>query len=226
MALLTVVGVALFVALGRWQWHRAVYKRALADEFARGAALRVDLGARSTAALARYSEVRVSGRYQPERQFLLDNLSYSGRPGYQVLTPLTLDDGRTLLVNRGWVPFTGSRQRLPDIGFGAPPQVRVSGRLDALPVTGISLGHAPPSGTDWPRLASFPTMDELAGALGRPLEPRQLLLDANEPHGYVRDWHPAGLGPERHISYAVQWWGMAALAAGLFVVLNLERRAP
>jgi len=51
------------------------------------------------------------------------------------------------------------------------------------------------------------------------------LLNADQPQGYTRDWQPtsAAFGPERHISYAVQWWGLAALAAGLFVFMNLQK---
>ncbi len=47
-------------------------------------------------------------------QFLLDNMTHAGRAGYEVLTPLLLDDGRVLLVNRGWLPLPdGRRDELP-----------------------------------------------------------------------------------------------------------------
>jgi surfeit locus 1 family protein len=47
-----------------------------------------------------------------------------------------------------------------------------------------------------------------------------LLLNPDEPFGYLRDWHPGGLSAERHLSYAVQWWSFAALALVLYAVLN------
>ena len=58
------------------------------------------------------------------------------------------------------------------------------------------------------------------------VEPRQLLLDASEPQGFARDWRSAsaGFGPERHLSYAVQWWGLGALTLFLYLFMNLERR--
>jgi len=76
----------------------------------------------------------------------------------------------------------------------------------------------------WPRRTSYPANADLASALGARLEPRQLLLADAEPDGYRRDWQPAssGFGPERHLSYAFQWWGLAALALVLFVVVNLK----
>jgi cytochrome oxidase assembly protein ShyY1 len=105
----------------------------------------------------------------------------------------------------------------------------VSGRLDALPVTGLAAGQAPPAaGPGWPKRTSFPTAAQLGAALGETVEPRQLLLNASEPLGFRRNWHSAGagFGPERHISYAVQWWGLGALTLFLYVFLNLERRRP
>ena len=51
-----------------------------------------------------------------------------------------------------------------------------------------------------------------------------LLLDADSGPGFVREWQPPGLPPERHIGYAVQWWAFALLLVGLFVGLNVKRK--
>jgi cytochrome oxidase assembly protein ShyY1 len=67
-------------------------------------------------------------------------------------------------------------------------------------------------------------MADLALALGRPLESRQLLLDARAPLGYLRDWQPPGMSPAQHLSYAIQWWSFAALALVLYAALNREGR--
>ncbi|HEY4975545.1 MAG TPA: SURF1 family protein, partial [Steroidobacteraceae bacterium] len=187
MTLLTLAAIVLFVNLGRWQWHRAQHKQALADSFAAGSHSLEELGARATAELPRYAQVRLQGSYDGEHQFLLDNMSHNGQPGFEVLTPLRLPDGRTVIVNRGWVPLTASRSQLPDVrsDFAAAPPP--AGRLDDLPVAGIALGHVPPAaGTQWPKLTSFPTMADLSAALGQPLQSRQLLLDPGEPAGFVR----------------------------------------
>jgi surfeit locus 1 family protein len=173
----------------------------------------------------------VTGEWDAARQFLLDNRTRDGRAGYEVLTPLRLVDGRWLLVNRGWLPFEGRRDRLPEVATGlAPGAVTLRGRLDDLPTAGLASGRAAPAleGT-WPRVTSFPQTAELAaslagGAEAPRLEPRVLLLDASAPAGYRRDWRPFVKGPEQNISYAVQWWSFGVLLLVLFVKMNLKRR--
>src|SRR5258708_4923618 len=121
MTVLALAGVLLFVQLGRWQWHRAAEKTALAAAFAAGtSAPALALGTRSTASLPRFAQVIVTGRYDPAHQFLLDNMSEGGQVGYQVLTPLRLEGGRWLLVNRGRVPGRGAAPGLwtAVVGFG------------------------------------------------------------------------------------------------------------
>jgi surfeit locus 1 family protein len=68
-------------------------------------------------------------------------------------------------------------------------------------------------------------MSELRAALGRPLEDRIVLLDPEQPDGFVRAWQPSVFPPERHLSYAVTWFALAATVVVLFVALNL-RQAP
>ncbi|HEY2416738.1 MAG TPA: SURF1 family protein [Steroidobacteraceae bacterium] len=228
MTALTLLAVLAFFQLGRWQWHRAEQKRVLVAAFYAGDRAVQPLAGHSSAALPRYAQVRARGHYDGEHQFLLDNMSHDGRPGYEVLTPLLLEGGGTLMVNRGWVPLTVSRRQLPVIAVDDSVSVSPAGKLDALPVAGIALGHLPPDhGPQWPKLTSFPVMADLSTALARPLEARQLLLNPDEPYGYLRDWKPnTSFGPEGHISYAVQWWGFALLALGLYGFLNWQRAKP
>lgn len=228
MTLLTAAAVIAFILLGRWQWHRADERRALVASFNAGIAAAVPLQGRSGSELPRYAHVRVRGRYDPAHQFLLEDMAHGEQVGYQVLTPLQLTDGRTVIVNRGWVPMVdASYTKLPDVSFISPEEISVIGRLDSLPPAGLSLGHVPPKpGPHWPKPASFPTMADLASALGHPLMSRQLLLDPGQPMGYVRDWHPGGLSTLGHLSYALQWWSFAALALVLYGFLNRRRSAP
>jgi surfeit locus 1 family protein len=210
--------VLLFGALGQWQLDRAGEKRALHEEFARaGPALPLP----PAASLAgRYQRVTARGSYDPGHQFLLDNMMHAGRAGMHVLTPLLLADGSAVLVNRGWVPFGSSRSSLPEVAVGAGPRI-VTGRVDRLPRPSIELAASPARG--WPRLVSYPQIQELSAALQRELYPQLILLDPHDPDGYLREWRVPGTAPARHLGYAIQWFAFAATAVAIWLALGLRR---
>jgi surfeit locus 1 family protein len=222
----TVLLCALFIRLGFWQWGRGNDRQAQWDEFSRGADKVLALDSRGIGEVPRFQRLGVAGRYDGEHQFLLDNRTYAGRAGYEVLTPLVRPNGRVLLVDRGWVPFSGSRKQLPDIACRCDPTttVTVMGRSDELPTPGLASGRAPPPADGiWPKVTSYPTMSELSTAMARALEPRIVLLDPREPNGYVRDWHPPGMQPVRHWSYAIQWWAFAVVAIIFWAVASRRK---
>lgn len=211
--------VVLFVVLGNWQLGRAAEKRALDEDFSRaGPALPLPP---ASIAVPRYQRVTASGSYDTDHQFLLDNMSESGRAGVRVLTPLLLSDGNALLVDRGWVPFGATRDSLPDVAVAGTSRT-VAGRMDQLPRPSIRLEAPPADG--WPRLTSFPEMNELANQLGRDLHPQLILLDPREADGYVRNWHVPGPTSLRHLGYAIQWFAFAATAVAIWFALGLRRR--
>ena len=152
--LATVAAVPAFALLGRWQLDRADEKRALAAAFA-SAGPAVELPDDS-GSLPRYQRVIARGRYDSRHQFLLDNRVHEGRAGVQVLTPLVLDGGGMVLVNRGWQPFGRTRQDLPEVAVPEGPR-RIAGKIDELPRAGIKLAAAPSGG--WPRLVNYPTTE-------------------------------------------------------------------
>jgi surfeit locus 1 family protein len=216
--ILTAAAVIVFAALGEWQLGRAGEKRALAGEFAAsGPAIE---WRRLPPGSPRYQRVSLRGYYDAGHQFLLDNRSRDSVAGVEVLTPLVLDDGSAVLVNRGWLPFGATRQDLPGVEVDREKRT-VVGRIDDLPRPGIWLKPPPASG--WPRLVQYPRMDELAVALGRELAPQQVLLDPAVPDGYNRDWIVPGATGDRHLGYAVQWFAFAALAGAIWLVLSFQR---
>ncbi len=226
LTLATVSLLALFLLLGRWQWQRGAERQVQWDAFARGGGPAVPLTGSGLARLERFARVAVRGAYDGQKQFLLDNRSLEGRPGYEVLTILQLADGSAIPVDRGWIPFDGYRDRLPAIPV-ANDERQVLGRIDHLPSGGLDRGRAPPATAGpWPRLTSFPAKADLQAAYGAPLLDGMLLLDAGEPDGYLRKWRPPGLEPAKHKSYAIQWWGFAVLLLVLYVGLNFKTREP
>jgi surfeit locus 1 family protein len=225
MTLLTVLLLAAFVSLGRWQWQRGVGKQQLWEQFENSPAPAFTTHPPNFDTSERFSRVAFPARYEPAHQFLLDNRMHDGQPGYEVLTPAVLNDGRRILVNRGWVPFSGYRDRLPDVAMTGA-EATISGRVEELPAAGLASGRAPPAADDqWPKVTSFPTQKELEQALGQKISRRILLLDPGAPGAgdFVRQWSPPGLAPDRHFSYAIQWWGFAVVLLVLYFGLNFRK---
>ena len=224
--LLALLLAVLFAGLGAWQWRRGVSREEQWTRFARGADTLLALGGRAVTEPPLFQRVAVSGRLDGEHQFLLDNRTWRGRAGYEVLTPLARRDAPLLLVDRGWVPFTGTRAELPDVRLATgTASVELTGRLALLPSPGLAIGRAAPSAAaPWPKVTSYPDVTQLATALGAAISPRILLLDPAARLGYVRDWQPPGLPPLRHYAYAIQWWTFAALTLLLWGLLS--RRVP
>ncbi len=206
-------------ALGFWQLDRADYKRELHRAYEARSGDPVDVTA--AAAAARFSAVAASGRYDGERQILIDNMVAEGRNGFFVITPLSLDDGTTVLVNRGWVAQDPARRHLPDVTVSAGLR-RVEGFSGTLPVAGLELGAAATT-TGWPRVAQFPGFADIERMLSRELRRPLILLAPDQPDGYRRQWRPAGMTAERHVGYAVQWFALAATAMILFLIIGFRK---
>ena len=85
------------------------------------------------------------------------------------------------------------------------------------------MGEAITPGTGWPKRAVYPILDEVAQALGRDVQPFVLLLDPEDEYGFFRHWVPEEMGPGRHYAYALQWFAMGIVLAGL-LVWNFRKR--
>ena len=216
-----------FGALGSWQLRRASESRALAAQFAATAADAplADAPA-SWSDEVRFRRISLRGSYVGDRQFLLDNRLRDGIAGYEVLTPFkVVDEQRWLLVNRGWIPADPNRSVLPDVPVNDDLRV-LDGRVDRLPRPGLRLGA--PDAAPTPPVVSvvlYPTAAELGARLGVPLPDYQVLLDAREPDGFVRDWRAPGLSPERHLAYAGQWFVLALGSVGAGAAIAIRARS-
>jgi surfeit locus 1 family protein len=226
---LTLLGGFGCFRLGLWQLDRAEEKRASIAAFAGGAEQSRRVSGELDG-LARYQSVELAGRYDAHHQILLDNMpSARGQPGYYVLTALQSEAGGWVLVNRGWVPAGMTRTQLPDIAVDGRLRL-VRGQLDEVPRPGIRLGSAhsaaPASSGNWPKVLNFPTQAELAAVLQRPLASSLLLLDPAQSDGYQRAWQARfGFGPERHLAYAVLWFGLLAAILVTFLVVSSRKVA-
>lgn len=220
---LTLVSLlALFIAAGIWQLGRAGEKHDLIAAFSAGSVVISvkDLVSDAEAADYRFRRFELAGRFDPERHILLDNIVMAGRSGYQVLTPF-YTGGKTVLVNRGWVPADVDRSKLPTVDIDGGERT-IAAILNRFPVPGMRIDMPQEFSTTWPRRMLYPTRDELAKALGAELPDYQLQLDKDLPGGFARDWKPLEIGPEKNYGYAFQWFAFALLTLIFYVILNLR----
>lgn len=219
---------ALFLRLALWQWDRAAYKRGLLVAYAAQAArppvsLDAVLGDPTLESLPPYLRVTATGRYDPARQILLQDMTRDGRVGDEVLTPFLMQGGVIVLVDRGWIPAAEDGRTLPDIAVSDGPR-RVQGVIGTLPVPGLRLGEPAKTAPGWPKVLFYPAIADLIPLYGSKLMTPVLHLDPREPDGYARALTlDVGFPPERHLAYAFQWLMLALAVFAVWLVVNLRR---
>lgn len=223
--LVVLVLLPFLVSLGFWQLDRASQKREwLANLKAATQQEALDLNASlPDYPDAAHRQVRVRGQYDQMHQLVLENQVRDKQPGYLVLTPLLIEGGgMAILVDRGWMPATADRRRLPDIAV-SDKQLDVRGVVDSGPSVGLRMGAAIAE-AQWPLRLQYMDYDAIAEHLPYPVLPYLIRLSPDEPNGYRRDWAPVSeMGPATHLGYAVQWFSLALALAVIFVVVNTKR---
>lgn len=221
--LMTLAGVILFASLGNWQLERAAYKESIKLRFEQ----RLTQAYRPFNAAdgledIEYRRLTLNGRFDNAHHFLLDNQLHQGKAGYQVLTPLQLENSDSIiLVNRGWAAWGAAREPLPEISPTAPVN-QVAG-IASLPTKSVfQLGEVELS-ENWPQLIPYLDIEALRAQYSDRLLPMVLWLAPEQPGYYVRAWNPVWLSPEKSRAYALQWFSFAAIALVLFIVLNLRK---
>lgn len=153
-----------------------------------------------------WTPVVIRGSYVADDQLLVRNRAHGGTAAYEVVVPFRAEDGRVLLINRGWVP-PGEQQNLPDL-VPAPPEgeVVVIARLrpgEPLPSSGRSAPEGQVPTIHLPTVAQ--TIDP---AVAADLELGAYGVMASEkPAPATRPQALASPSedPGPHLSYAIQW---------------------
>jgi cytochrome oxidase assembly protein ShyY1 len=194
---LAAAACAAGIALGNWQSGRAAEKRA---------------------AVANEKHLQLRGEFLERYTVLIDIKLNRGRPGYHVVQPLRLADGRHVLVNRGWVAAPLHREHLPHLR--TPPGLHdIEGQaLDHFPRANAPAG-AKPEGRVWQNVE----VTTFAVWSGLKLEPYVLEQHSPLADGLARNWPRADAGVEEHEGYALQWYSLAVLSAVLCVALCIRR---
>ena len=197
LVVLSVLGVALFLALGVWQVQRLAWKTALIAE--------VDMRLAAAAVPAtsegapEYTRLTVQGRYLA-RQILVKAVTEQG-PGAWVMTPMTTEGGWTLWVNRGFVP-EGEAAPPP------PPEAEVTGlSRDSQPGGGFLRENAPSADRWFSR-----DVGAMSAASG--IQTVGWFLDAESGGPLPVPGLTVVEFRNSHLIYAATWFALALLLAG------------
>ena len=227
-ALLALAAAAVMVLLGDWQLHRyeersAINARIDAADTTTAVPLTSALAAPTAAGTAgpspgnglAWTKVTVTGRYDPAHEIQARGRTVNGDVGFEIVTPLVLDDGTAVLVDRGWVPA-------PEAGALAAPTVPAEPAGQVTVVGQVHLSESRPTPIEHrdgrldTRRISVP---RLAHEMPFPVYGAYVLLTSQTPKAdpaftrvpidHEDSWQNAG--------YTVQWWlfaGMALFAYG------------
>ena len=217
----------ILLSLGFWQMSRAAAKQELVEQRAASEVVApLMLGSQTRLSVEdRYRPAEVRGRYLADQQWLLDNRLYRGQAGYHVFTPFQMEGEQRpgLLVNRGWVAVGASREFLPLLPL--PEEVvALQGRLDSPASVGLVVGEVPLQSVEDKVLVQTLDIPALGAARDMELLPYALVIAEGQPGGLQYDWSPIPeMGPEKHLGYAVQWFGLSVALLIIYVGVNTRR---
>ena len=216
--------------LGGWQFGR------LDDRQARNAVVRANEDrpptpveavlavGRSTATDDEWRVVTAAGTYATDEAVVVRYRTRDGESGADVVVPLLLDDGTTLLVDRGWLPAANGGQGLVGTELPEPPDGRVE-------VTGWVRRDGTGDSTRVDDLSTRAISSaEIGAAIGRPTLGGFVELRSESPGPAAGEPELRGVelpeldnGP--HFFYGLQWWFFGLLALfGFFYLMYDEWR--
>ncbi|MEV7792248.1 SURF1 family protein [Streptomyces sp. NPDC087512] len=234
--ILTLVAVLLIptmIRLGFWQMHRYDERTARNDLVAEALGAKpvpvesLTAPGKKITPRERYRTVTAKGRFDTENEVVVRRRTNSNdKIGYHVLTPFVLDDGKVLLVNRGWIPADAPSQTdYPEVP--APPrgEITVTGRMmpdETTAASGIKDLEGLPD-----RQIMLIDSEREAARLGAPVLGGYAVLTSPEPENDTPELigRPGNEDAALNFAYAVQWWLFAAaVPVGWWFLVRREKR--
>ena len=216
---LALIVIAILVSLGLWQLDRKYQKEQRLSSIETAAT-------QSSVSLPQVLDdpesfldyiVDASGEFQ-NKIFFIDNKLYGGRSGFHVLTPLTTNSG-VVIVNLGWVPADAPRPALPQVTI--PTDNSVSGILYT-PKDNVLIKETNQQFGVFPVLLQQVDLGIISMHLSQPVLPFTLRMQPAQNSEFVRDWQVVVMSPEKHLGYAIQWFGLAIAALTIFLLSILK----
>ena len=204
--------IVVFILLGFWQIERAGLKASLIQEFdleQAKAPLPISVSS------SQWSRVHIEGLYDPAQQVLIDNQINNGKVGYKIYTPFYYEQDQAIFVDRGWISQGKTRSDLPDINFNAT-KLRIVGSL-IKPEKEVLVGDTLLT-NEWPMVSQTKSPSVIQEAYEKQFSNMVLIL---EPGSLFLNEYialtPFVITPTKHYGYALQWFTMSLVLAGMFM---------
>ncbi|MEH6674738.1 MAG: SURF1 family protein [Sulfitobacter sp.] len=209
-------GAAILIWLGVWQFQRLAWKEAIiADISTRIAAAPVDLPASVNRDLDAYLPVTVSGAFEQGEVHVLVSQKDVGA-GYRIITPFVLEDGRRIMVDRGFAVASAKGAARSD------GPATITGNLQWPQETDSFTPEADLKGNIW-FARDVPAMAQTLGT-----QPVLLVTRSSTPPAAGISPLPVDTAriPNDHLQYAITWFSLAAIWLGMSLFFLRRRRAP
>jgi surfeit locus 1 family protein len=215
-ALMVLVAIPFLLSLGFWQLERKGWKDGLVADIERRSKLdAVELitayksapGDATKAASLEYTRVKVRGRFHHDKELYYYAPDPSRGPGHHVITPLELSpSGPIVLINRGYVPDSLKE-----------PETRTAGQVEGeTEITGLIRAPVQPGDLDGMYVSVFPKAD-------RQILPLFIDSETDAPGGWPQGGVTELKLTNRHLEYALTWFGLAVALLAVFGMYVLNR---
>lgn len=145
--------------------------------------------------------VALRGHYDVADQLLVRNRPHGGTRAFEVVVPFHTDDGRILIVNRGWVA-PGEGDSPDEVGLPASGNMDVVVRMrpgEPLPQSGRGAPEGQVPTIHLPSIAEVAGPATITGAYG------QLVSEDPAAETPLGGYDRPTEDPGPHLSYAIQW---------------------
>jgi surfeit locus 1 family protein len=222
---------AVLIGLGTWQWNRMIWKEALIDTINTRIVepplpLNAIIGMADSGTDIEYRPVKLTGKLLNDReQYLL--ATFDGQSGWHVYTPVEVEGGQVLFVNRGFVPYDKRDPKTRDDG-----QMNQLVNIEGLARAALTQkpGWVVPENA--PEKHEFYWKDLNAMVTAAGLEDKTVLpffVDKTSklPDGLLPIAGVTRIDlPNNHLQYLITWYGLALALAGVLLayIINSRRK--
>lgn len=230
-SIVTLIAVSIMLRLGFWQLQRMEEKEVRLQSIA-NKKITGPLDLESIEEFLDIQDVPVTfkGALLRNNVFLWDNRVVQGKVGYEVIVPVETNIG-TVLTNWGWIRGTGYRDKLPDVVF--PEKVftsklspdnlhQFSGKIWQ-PSDNVFIVDTPQQTGQWPLVVQEVNVSQISEILGESLLPFVVALELPSDSGFVSNHKPVVMPPEKHLGYAIQWFGLAIGCFLVFIFASIKK---